>query len=126
MKKLGNDSLRNGDNYDALWKYEHALQVYDSHPSLKPVSATVHSKIAAVCINLGDHASGCEDLMDPQQYSQTVAPDTIYISSQVRWYIFAQQHTFEAISVSTVIKSKTLHQVGRLCVGDIIHQIIGF
>ena len=114
MKKLGNESLRKGDDYDALWKYEHALQVYNSHPSLKPATAAVHLNIAAACINLGDCASGSEGLMDPQQYSQTIVPDTLYISSQVRWYIFAQQHTFKAISVSTAIKSKPQHQVGEL------------
>ena len=111
MKELGNESLSKGDNFDALWKYEHALQVCNNHPSLKPTTAAIHSDIAAACINLGDLATGREDLLDPKQYSQTITAGTVFITSQVRWYTFAQQHAFKAVSVSKEAKSKILHQV---------------
>ena len=98
MKACGNESFRRGDNYDALWKYEHALLLCHSYPSLKADTAALHSNIAAVCLKLGD--AGSEDLLDPQQYPP----------SHVLWYAFTQQHSSEAITLCP--EAKILHKVG--------------
>lgn len=98
MKTSGNESFRRGDNYDALWKYEHALLLCHSYPALKADTAALHSNIAAVCLKLGD--AGSEDLLDPQQYPP----------SHVLWYAFTQQHASEAITLCP--EAKILHKVG--------------
>ena len=97
MKACGNESFRRGDNFDALWKYEHALLLCHSYPSLKADTAALHSNIAAVCLKLGD--VGSEDLLDPQQYPP----------SHVLWYAFTQQHASEAITLCP--EAKILHKV---------------
>lgn len=97
MKRQGNESFRRGDNYDALWKYEHALLLCHSYPSLRADTAALHSNVAAVCLKLGD--AGSEELLDPQQYPP----------SHVLWYAFTQQHASEAITLSP--EAKILHKV---------------
>ena len=97
MKVRGNESFRRGDAFDALWKYEHALLLCHSYPSLKADTAALHSNIAAVCLKLGD--AGSEDLLDPQQYPP----------SHVLWYAFTQQHASEAIVLDP--EAKILHKV---------------
>ena len=97
MKKRGNESFRRGDNYDALWKYEHGLLLCHSYPSLRPEKAALHSNIAAVCLKLGD--SGDDALLDPQQFPP----------SPVLWYAFTQQHASEAITLKP--EPKILHKV---------------
>lgn len=101
MKRLGNEAFGKGDNYDALWKYEHALLLCHSYPSLKADTPTLHCDIAAVCLKLGDAES--EDLLDPRRYSPQLP------CSYVIWYAYTQQHASEAITLCP--NTSILHEV---------------
>ena len=52
IKEAGNESLRRGDNYDALWKYNHALVLCRNHNLPLPKVAVVSSNCSQACINL--------------------------------------------------------------------------
>ena len=98
IKGFGNECFRRGENYDALWKYEHALLLCYTYPhQLSSEKAALHSNIAAVCLKMGD--SRDESLLDPQQFPP----------SHVLWYAFTQQHSSEAIALAP--EAKILHKV---------------
>ena len=90
IKARGNESFKKGDNYDALWKYQHACLLYNNYPSLKADTAVLHSNIAAACLKLGDAKR--EDLLDLKQY-----PPSCCHPLRVLWYAFTQHHASEAI-----------------------------
>lgn len=52
IKVAGNNSLRHGDNYDAIWKYNHALVLCRDHHLPLPKVAIIHSNCAQACLNL--------------------------------------------------------------------------
>ena len=102
IRKCGNESFRNGNNYDALWKYEHALLICHGYSTLKMDTAALHSNIAAVCLKMAD--SQDEDLLDPHQFPR----------SHILWYAFTQQHASEAISLRP--GAKILYKVSVLLI----------
>ena len=101
IRKCGNESFRNGDNYDALWKYEHALLICHGHSTLKMDIAALHSNIAAVCLKMADAQD--HGLLDSGQFPR----------SHILWYAFTQQHASEAINLGP--GSKVLHKVCKYC-----------
>ena len=107
IKKHGSESLGKGNNYDALWKYENALLLCNSYPSLKADAAALHFDIAAICIKLGDSSN--EELLDPKLFPPSVA-NSHSICSQVCWYAFTQQHASKALA-GLDPESEIQHQV---------------
>lgn len=99
MKDRGNKSFKNGDYYDALWKYQHACLLCCNYSSLKTDIAVLHSNIAAACLKLGDAKK--RDLLDPLQY-----PTTCCHPLYVLWYAFTKHHASEAIKQSSEPKIK--------------------
>ena len=94
IKRRASGSFESGDNYDALWKYEHALLLCHSYPwSFKADMAALHSNIAAVCLKMGDF--GNEELLDPKLLPPNARSRSV--CSQVCWYVFTQQHTSKAL-----------------------------
>ena len=88
MKKRGNQSFKDGDYYDSLWKYEHANTLLDSFECLKVNEevAVLHSNISASCMKLGDE--GRLELL------HSVEGFPIH---QIMWYGFSHQHAQSAI-----------------------------
>jgi len=54
IKSVGNDRLKQGDYYDAIWKYSHALQLCLERPGLNKEAAIVQVNCALACLKLGD------------------------------------------------------------------------
>lgn len=90
MKMKGNESFKNSNYYDALWKYEHSYLLLDSIMILKvevdACMAVVHSNVAASCLKLGD--DGRLDLL------RSVEDFPIH---QIMWYGYAHQHAHQAL-----------------------------
>ena len=53
IKSVGNDRLKQGDYYDAIWKYSHALQLCLERPGLNKEAAIVQVNCALACLKLG-------------------------------------------------------------------------
>lgn len=83
---------------DALWKYDHALLLYYSYPSLKGEAAAVHSDVAEVCLKMGDSLGAVsQDLLNSSL-------------TQLTWYKLSLQHTCKAFSILDP-QSEILHEV---------------
>ena len=62
MKEKGNESFKNGDHFDAMWKYVHSYSLLHSIQTPVPAlivdankaRAVLHSNMAACCLKLGD------------------------------------------------------------------------
>lgn len=52
IREAGNNSLRRGNNYDAVWKYNHALVLCRDHHLPLPKVAIINSNCAQACLNL--------------------------------------------------------------------------
>lgn len=88
MRKRGNDSFKNGDYYDALWKYEHANTLLDSFDLLTvdEEMAVLHANISASCMKLGDE--GRIELLHSMEG---------FPIHQIMWYGYSHQHAHAAI-----------------------------
>lgn len=88
----GNESFKNGDYYDALWKYEHTCFLLNAIVILKEevdaCLAIIHSNMSASCLKLGD--DGRVDLLH--------SPEGIPIH-QLMWYGYAHQHAHQALGL---------------------------
>lgn len=95
MKKRGNQSFKNGDYYDALWKYEHAATLLDSFEFLKvdEEMSTLHSNISASCMKLGDE--GRIELLHSTEG---------FPIHQIMWYGYSHQHAHASIALEPHIK----------------------
>lgn len=96
MRNDGNQSFKNGDYYDALWKYEHAIQLLDSsleHSNADEEKAILHSCISTSCMELGD--KDCIDLL------HSVEGLPIH---QIMWYGYSHQHAHSAIALAPYAK----------------------
>ena len=52
IREAGNDSLRRGNPYDALWKYSHAMVLCKDHDLPTDMVATLQGNCAQACLNL--------------------------------------------------------------------------
>lgn len=90
VKDTGNECFKNGDFYDALWKYEHSYLLFDSMEIMKEGvdtnKAVLHSNIAACCLKLGD--DGRVELLRNLD---------VFPNHQIMWYGYAHQHSHQAI-----------------------------
>ncbi len=50
----GDESLEKGDFYDSLWKYEHAINMVDTHPLLATDKTRALIRAALACLRLGE------------------------------------------------------------------------
>ena len=92
IKAAGNESFKNEDFYDALWKYEHALQLCRVHSALEGEMATLHCNCSMACLKLGD--AGSIDLLDADSIPQM----------ETMWYSFSQQHSCRCLDFKPSVK----------------------
>lgn len=52
MREAGNRSMRQGDHYDALWKYNHAIILCREQEVSPPKTAIVNCNCAQACLKL--------------------------------------------------------------------------
>ena len=88
MEERGKESFKRRDYFDALWKYQHSLNLLAS-PLVNCIitMAAVHSNISACCLKLGD--DGRIDLLR----SVEGFPN----HGQLMWYRFSHQHAQKAL-----------------------------
>ena len=93
IKEEGNKSFKNGDFYDALWKYKHSFVLLKDFPDLEEKIPIVFSNISASCLKLGDE--GRNDLVHCNHLTQ---PDPL--SKEGMWYIFSGTFATTALTMS--------------------------
>lgn len=59
MKSQGDESLKQGDRYDALWKYAHAIKL-SKELNLTSELAILYRRSAKACLKLKHHADAIE------------------------------------------------------------------
>lgn len=89
MKKKGNESFKRGDYFDALWKYEHSLNLLRALPDVDKYMAAIHSNISAACLKLGD-----------DRRSDLLVDDFFPYNHQIMWYGFSKQHAEKALTLN--------------------------